>query len=179
MPKQQRRHQTGESLVGQLVTVTVAGLLLLSSLPGLSEALDRHRLESLVAQVETEMQFARGLAVARDETVRVHFAQDARGSCYVVHTGNPGQCSCGTDGTASCTGPGEVLRHATQATADGIRISSSASEIGFDASLGTVTPTTTLRLESRRGRRVNLVLNIMGRVRSCSPDPGSSFQPRC
>lgn len=179
MPMQQRRHQTGGSLVGQLVTVTVAGVLLVSALPGLSEAQDRHRLDSLVAQIETEMQFARSLAVARDETVRVHFINDAQGSCYVIHTGSPRQCSCGTDGTASCNGPGEVLRHATQATADGIRISSSASEIGFDASLGTVTPTTTLRLESRRGRRVNLVLNIMGRVRSCSPDSDSAFQARC
>lgn len=179
MPMQHRRPQTGGSLVGQLVTVTVAGLLLVSSLPGLKAAQDRHRLDSLAAQIESEMQFARSLAVARDETVRVHFINDARGSCYVVHTGSPKQCTCGTDGTASCAGPGEVLRHAAQPAADGIRMNSSASEIGFDASLGTVTPTTTLRLESQGGKRINLVLNIMGRIRSCSPDSDPGFQLHC
>jgi type IV fimbrial biogenesis protein FimT len=40
----------------------------------------------------------------------------------------------------------------------------------FDSAKGTSTPTGTLRLMGKDQRAVHLVVNIMGRVRSCSPD---------
>ena len=179
MPKQGRRAQGGVSMVEQLLTGLLAGLLVLTALPGLLDAKDKRRIDSLVATLETEMQFARSEAVARNETVRVGFRTDAGGSCYVMHTGLPGQCTCQSDGQAQCAGPGKVLRTAIQRAGDGIRVSSSAAEIGFDGSRGTVTPTTTLRLENLRGDRVNLVVNVMGRLRTCSTHAGHTGYAHC
>ena len=179
MPKQGRRAQVGVSMVEQLLTGLIAGLLVLMALPGLMEAKDKRRIDGLVAALETEMQFARGEAVARNETVRVGFRTDAGGSCYVMHTGQPGQCTCQSDGRAQCVGQGQVLRTAIQRAGDGIRVSSSATEIGFDASRGTATPTTTLRLENQRGDRVNLVVNVMGRLRTCSANAGYTGYAAC
>ena len=41
--------------------------------------------------------------------------------------------------------------------------------IAFDPLHGTSTPTGTLRLVDGRGRAVHHVVNVMGRVRSCTP----------
>jgi len=41
--------------------------------------------------------------------------------------------------------------------------------IVFDPLHGTGTPTGTLRLTGRDGRAIHHVVNVMGRVRSCSP----------
>lgn len=171
--------QIGWTLPEQLVIVVLVSLLTVLGLAGLLEAKDRRRMDSLVATLETELQFARSEAVARNETVRVRFRSDAGGSCYVMYTGRPGQCTCQSEGRAQCVGQGEVLRTAIQRAGDGIRVSSSAAEIAFDASRGTVTPTTTLRLENLRGDRVNLVVNLMGRLRNCSTNAGYTGYAAC
>lgn len=179
MQRSSRFNQAGTSIVEHLLVGLLAALLVLAALPGLLEAKDRHRLDSLVAQIETEMQFARSLAVARGQTVRVAFAQDAGGSCYVVHSGAAKACTCRSDGQAECTDDGDVHRVLSMSGSSGVQFRSSAKEIGFDSSRGTVTPTTTLRLESQGGQAVNLVVNIMGRIRTCSPVPGSTAHSPC
>ena len=175
-----RRQQSGLSMVESLMTTLVGSLLVLLTLPGLMDAKDKHRIDSLVAQIESELQYARSEAVARGDTVRVRFVTDPQGAtCYVMHTGSPRECTCQADGSASCTGDGQVLRSVPHQALQRIRLTSSASEIGFDATHGTVTPTTTLRLENPRGDRVNLVVNIMGRLRTCSPEGATAGYARC
>lgn len=171
----QRTHrtQTGVTLVEQLVTTTVASLVALASLPGLEEAKDKRRLESAVAQIESELQYARSSAVARGDTVRVAFRSTDAGSCYVMHGGRPGDCRCSVDGTAQCAPGVEVMRSVGFTNGSGLRLTSTAQEVGFDATHGTVTPTTTLQIENRGGARVRLVVNVMGRIRSCATNPGA------
>lgn len=174
-----RRFQSGLSMVESLLTTLISGLLLLAALPGLMDAKDKRRIDSLVAQIETELQYARSEAVARGETVRVGFVNDGGSSCYVVHTGSPRQCTCLPSGRAECVGGGEILRSVAQNALERIHLTSSAREIGFDPTHGTVTPTTTLRLENPRGDRVHLVVNIMGRMRTCSPNGGTLGHAAC
>jgi len=50
-----------------------------------------------------------------------------------------------------------------------VQLRSNVPSIVFDSAKGTSTPTGTLRLVSADERAVHLVVNIMGRVRSCSP----------
>lgn len=164
-----RRRQSGIGLTEQLAILAVVAVLVAMSLTAPLAAQDRYRMEGLAATLQTELAYARSEAIARSEMVRVAFAVDAQGSCWVIHTARALQCSCRSDGTARCTGSGVVLRSAGQPDSQGIRVTASAAEIGFDATHGTVTPTTTLRLENRRGDRLNLVMNMMGRVRSCRP----------
>jgi type IV fimbrial biogenesis protein FimT len=42
--------------------------------------------------------------------------------------------------------------------------------MAFDPLHGTATPTATWRVIARDGRAIHHVVNVMGRVRSCSPD---------
>jgi type IV fimbrial biogenesis protein FimT len=172
--KTSRHLQRGLSFVEQMLTTTVAALLLLLAIPGLDAAKDRHRLQGLAGELESELQWARSEAVSRGAMVRVAFANHASGSCHVVHTGPARACTCRMDGSTSCEAPGRALRSAVHPTAGGVTVQSSAAHLGFDGDLATVTPTATLRLQSQGGQRLNLVINIVGRIRSCMPAAGSA-----
>ena len=174
-----RRRQTGITLVEQLVTGSIASALALSSLTGLEEAKGKRRLESAAAQVESELQFARSSAVTRSETVRVAFGGSATGTCYVIHTGQPHDCTCQADGSATCSAGAQVVRSAGFPATIGVQISSSADQVGFDAEHGTVTPTTTVQLRNVRGDTIRLVVNVMGRIRSCTLGSPHLGLPTC
>jgi len=49
----------------------------------------------------------------------------------------------------------------------------------FDPVRGTSTPTATVQLSARNGTAIHQVMNIMGRVRSCSPAAAVSGYRRC
>ncbi len=162
------RRQLGVTLIETLMTLAITAVTLGSVVPGLGELTDRKRLEGVAAQLETELQFARGLAVERRETVRVSFQAGESTSCYVIHTGPANACSCET-GAPVCTGGAEALRDAHFDTAARVQSASNSASIGFDPVKGTVTPTATIELTNARADRLRLVVNIMGRVRACSP----------
>ena len=59
-----------------------------------------------------------------------------------------------------------------QFAADGpVALQTNVRSMVLDQDKGTVSPTGTLRLLGRGGRGVNVVVNIMGRVRQCTPTP--------
>lgn len=174
-----RRSQLGLSLVEPLVTGTIASVLAVSALSGLEQAKDRQRLESAAAQIESELQYARSSAVARGETVRALFRSTTGGSCYVIHNGQPGDCTCQADGRTQCAAGVEVLRSVGFAVDSGLSLSSTAREVGFGSDHGTVTPTTTLQLQNRGGDSMRLVLNVMGRIRSCTVGTSSPHLASC
>jgi type IV fimbrial biogenesis protein FimT len=48
-------------------------------------------------------------------------------------------------------------------------VRSASKSLTFDPVRGTVTPTATLRVEARDGKAIHQIVNLLGRVRSCSP----------
>jgi type IV fimbrial biogenesis protein FimT len=172
--------QRGASLVEALVVLVIVAITLGAALPSFAGLRDRQRLESLAAQLETDIHHARSLAVARNQVLRLGFGTGAGPGCYVLHTGSsPTQCSCGgSDGAATCSGGAEALRSVALAPADGLQLQANVSAMAFEPLRGTVTPTGTLRLANGRGERVHLVVNLMGRVRACTPN-GAPGWPAC
>lgn len=162
------RRQRGVTLVESLVSLSVMAITLGSVVPGLGGLTDRHRLSGAAAQLETELQFARSLAVERRQTVRLSWQADETRSCYVIHTGPAGACGC-LGGAASCTGAAQALRDAHFDGSARLRLTSNSPSFGFDPVKGTVTPTATIELSTPRDERLRLVVNIMGRVRACTP----------
>ena len=160
--------QRGVSLIETVMTTAVLAVASGTLLPSLSGMAQRHRLEGAVAQLETEMQYARGLAVMERRAVRFTFRADANQSCYVIHTGGPNACVCHGEATV-CTGTAEALRTVAYTTGGGLQVASNSSSFMFDPVKGTVTPTATIQLGNARGDALRLVVNILGRVRSCTP----------
>jgi type IV fimbrial biogenesis protein FimT len=172
-----RRRQLGASLVEAMIVLAISGLLLGSLLPGWADARDRRSLEAASSQLATDLRLTRSLAVAQGSPVRLSVA--ATQACYVVHTGPTRACSCNATGAATCSGNAQALRVATLPGAGRVTLSSSSASMLFDAERGTVTPTGTLRLRLADGRAVHHVVNIMGRVRTCSPAGRVAGHPVC
>lgn len=164
-----RRCQSGLTLVELAITIAIIAILFGLAAPSVVQFAQRQRLEGAAAQLETDLFLLRSEAVARNETLRISFSQDPGGSCYVLHGGGEGACRCSSDGATSCTSDAEVLRGAFFGQNAGAQVVSNRSVLVVDPAKGTVTPTATMRVLSSAGE-LRQVINIMGRVRACSPD---------
>ena len=171
LPKPLRRRQTGITLVESSITLSVIAVVAGMAVPSFDQARERRHLEGVAALLETDLQHARSLAVARNQGVRVSFQSANGASCYVVHTGAAGDCTCSDAGTAVCNAGAEALRSVRYGTETPVTLVSNSRSVLFDPVKGTVTPTATVRISTQSGAAIHQVVNIMGRVRSCSPAP--------
>lgn len=162
--------QAGLTLLESLITLAVSAVVLGTAVPNLQQIRERRQIDAAAAMLETDIQHARSLAVATGGPVRLSFESSSDASCYVVHTGNAGDCSCTTTGGAVCSGNARALQSVRWGAETAVRIVSNTPSLRFDADRGTVTPTATMRVQGAVGA-VHQVVNIMGRVRSCSPAP--------
>lgn len=169
--------QLGASLVEASIVLAITGTLAGSLMPGWHEARERRELEAASAQLATDLRLARSLAVSNGRPVRL--AVNAAQACYVVHTGPAHACHCDSSGNAHCSDEAVALRVAGLPGGGRIGLSSSSRSMLFDNDRGTVTPTGTLRLRAADGRAVHHVVNIMGRVRTCSPEGRVAGHPTC
>jgi type IV fimbrial biogenesis protein FimT len=168
--RQARHVAHGLSLVELLCVLAIGALLLGGSLPMLNDLRQGQRLQAVAALLETDIHLARSTAISTGQPVRlVAQALDGGGSCYLLHTGAPDACTCDPQGQPRCEAGTEPLRHEALPAAGGVALASLPRPLVFDGRKATVTPTATLRLVARDGRAIHQVVNIMGRVRSCSP----------
>ena len=65
------------------------------------------------------------------------------------------------------------------AAGDSVSLKTNVRSILFDPVRGTSTPTATLQLVSRNAGAIHQVMNITGRVRSCSPAPAVAGYKKC
>jgi type IV fimbrial biogenesis protein FimT len=179
LPTSARRSQAGITLVETTVVTTVLAVLTGLAAPGFDSSLPRRRLEGAATQLETDIRYARMWAVARDAPLRISFESGAGGSCYVIHTGAANQCSCAADGAATCQGAAVAERAVRFEPGGSVSLKSNSRSVLFDPVKGTSSPTVTVQLQARNGTAIHQVMNIMGRVRSCSPAPSLSGYRRC
>ena len=168
VPGRPRRAPRGFSLTEALICVAVLAVSVSAVVPSFGTALEMRRVEGAAAQLETDLQLTRSLAVAQNRTVRFEIARDAHGTCYVAHSGGAGECSCTPQG-AVCSAGVHAHRNQHYAADTGVAIVANVASMVFEPMKGTVTPTATLRVEGPRVA-IRQIVNVMGRVRSCSPD---------
>jgi type IV fimbrial biogenesis protein FimT len=177
-PSATRRNQAGVTLVESMVATSVLAVITGIAAPSFDGAVQRRHLEGAAAQLETDIHYTRTLAVARNAPLRISFESGANGSCYVIHTGSANQCSCAADGTAVCQGAAQAERSVRFEAGGPVSLRSNSRSVLFDPVKGTSTPTATVQLSARNGKAIHQVMNIMGRVRSCSPAPAlSGYRP--
>ena len=161
--------QRGVSLIEAMSVVAILSIVCGTALPSFTSLRQRADLAGVAAQLETDVQFARSQATAMGHPVRLTLRERAGATCYMVHTGPDAQCECGGELAASCSGEAELLRSVALAASGSVQVRSASKSVAFDPLKGTVTPTATLRVEARDGRAIHQVVNLLGRVRSCSP----------
>lgn len=169
--RRMRRCPRGLTLVDSLMTLLIVVGLIGASLYWLNQVTQRHATEAVAALLETDLRHARSQALAIDAPIRFELQTRPDGSsCYMTHTGQAGACQCATVAAASCR-PGVRLIQAAEQPLNGrVRIVHSGRTLTFDPGKGTVTPTATFVVRGADGGEIRQVINLMGRVRSCSND---------
>jgi type IV fimbrial biogenesis protein FimT len=164
-----RGTQRGFSLVEAVVAIAVGAITLSTVAPGMRATIERRHLDGVAAQLAADLQYARSEAVARNQPVRMSFHADAAASCYLVHTGARALCSC-AGGRPQCGGDAALLRGVAVDARRRLAVDANVASIAFDPLHGTATPAGTVRAVAGPDTAVRHVVNVLGRVRSCSPD---------
>ena len=163
------RRQRGVSLIEVCTVVAITSIVVGTSVPSLQSAIEARRLQGAATALATDVQFIRTEAVARNQPLRFSVHPSADGSCYVIHTGSAAQCACTGSGAALCSGGAEAIKTVHLRAVDKVALQANVGSLLFDPLHGTSTPTGTFRLIGPTGQEIRHVINVMGRVRSCSP----------
>ena len=159
----------GITLVEAMVTLAILSIVAGTAMPSFQSMIARQRLEGVAVQLATDLQYARTETVARNEPLRLSFWSDEGGSCYAIHTGSHAQCSCSGAAPAVCSGDAVEIKTVYVPAAQQVTVQANVASILYDPRHGTSTPAGTARVAGAPGA-INHVVNVMGRVRSCSPD---------
>lgn len=163
------RRSGGFTLIEACTVAAIVAVVAVRAVPGLQSVLDARRLESAATQLGADLQLVRMEAIARNVPLRLTFFSTASGSCYLLHTGNAADCRCDDRGTAQCQNAAQAIKTTVVPSADHVTLGSNAKSLLFDPLHGTSTPTATLRAFGAQGQEVRHVVNVLGRLRSCSP----------
>lgn len=156
--------QRGLSMIEVCMVLALVSVLAGSALASWWPARQKWMFDAAVAEVPTDVAFARSAAPTRSGGVWLSYHAVAGGSCALVHAGAKADCSCDAGGQPVCTGEGQALKTVLHPVSVGI-----ARPIHFSPDNGSVTPTATIRVQHAAGGEVHHKVNILGRVRSCSP----------
>lgn len=167
--------QRGLTLVEAAVVLAVAAITAAIAAPSFQRQIELRRLDGAASQLAATLQLARNESIARNRVVRLALDESQR--CVVLHTGPAGSCRCTPRGESECNGAARPLRTLGETT--GITLQANAASLAFDPLHGTVTPTGSFRLAGRDGREIRHAVNVMGRVRSCSPGAAVPGYPAC
>ena len=166
--------QRGVTLIETSVVTAIAAVLMAVASPGLGSLIENRKIDGVANNLHADIQFVRQEAVLRNTPVRLSFYSSGTSTCYVAHTGNHADCGCDASGAAVCGAPVQQLKFVSFAAADKVTVQANVNSILFDPLHGTSTPTGTLKVVAHSGRTVHHVVNVMGRVRSCSPQSTST-----
>ncbi|WP_280151066.1 GspH/FimT family protein [Piscinibacter sp. XHJ-5] len=161
--------QRGITLVEAAIVVAVAAVTVTSAAPSFHRFIEKQRLDGAAAQLATDLRFARAEAIARNTALRFSVQATPWGGCHVIHSGAAQQCRCAASGPAVCDADAREIKTVQWPAREGIALHSNVTSMLFDPLHGTSTPAGTLRLVAASGRTVHHVVNVMGRVRACSP----------
>jgi type IV fimbrial biogenesis protein FimT len=163
------QHQRGFTLIEAGIVLAVVAIVAAGAAPSMQSVIDARRLEGTAAQLAGDIRWARSEAIARNAALRLRLQPAANGGCYVIHTSATDECSCLAAGPAQCSGEAQAIKTVALTRADRVSLQSNVASMRFDPLHGTSTPTGTLRVVGANERAIHHVVNIMGRVRSCSP----------
>ena len=171
-----KRRQHGLTLLELAIVVAITAIVAAAA-PSFTALIDARRLDSAATRLVADIQLARSEAIARNQALRLSLFTGTGASCWIVHSGAPADCRCSDDAGAVCGAGARTVRGVVLANNERVSVAGNVASIVFDPLHGTSTPTGTLRLVGARGSAVHHVVNVVGRVRSCSPDgavPGYS-----
>lgn len=179
-----RMAQRGLTAIELMVTVAIVAIIVSLAAPSFSSFIAKRRIEGVMTELVTDLQYARSEAVQRNANVRLTLGT----GCYVVHLASATTASCTQSSKSIIPAAAELktVQLATDTTVqlsggDGLAyvefdyIRGSASFNGTDALTGKVAGASTIG-------SWQLTANVqpVGRVRLCSPNGSvSGYSSTC
>jgi type IV fimbrial biogenesis protein FimT len=173
------RAERGLTLIELAAVIAITAIVAAVALPDFSALITMRRLQGAAGSLAADLQFARTEAIARNRSLRLTVRAHGDASCWIVHTGAAGDCDCAGAPVVACAPGATAIRSVVLPAADRVAVAANVGSIVFDPLHGTSSPTGTLRLVDGRGRAVHHVVNVVGRVRSCSPAGTVAGYPFC
>lgn len=179
------RRAHGFTLIELMVVVALTAIVIGLVGPSMRELLAVKRVQSINAEMMTDLQYARTEAVRRNQSVVVQFQSNGTMTCYVVTaiSAAVGKCNClETPGSACKAGWEEIKTVQIPRTADVTLAASSSMStlVRFEKLAGTSLPgdfqvdvVSSLRGQLRTG------INPAGLPSVCSPDGSVTQVPKC
>jgi type IV fimbrial biogenesis protein FimT len=167
MPAMARRER-GLTLTECCVSLGIAVLMVMVALPAFTDILRKRHLEGRAGELSTDLQLLRTEAVARNATARITLSSDLHGDCYVLHTGNAGDCVCSAEAPPTCDAGAQAIKSVSFPAAGPVRLAAEKLSTGFDPVRGNAHPANTFTVKDDSGREVRHVVSFLGRVRSCT-----------
>ncbi|MGY0193560.1 hypothetical protein ACWA7J_00645 [Leptothrix sp. BB-4] len=181
-PPPARSPACGHTLIESLFVLALVAVLLKTLLPSWTEHQARRRVEAASAQLLADLELLRASALAGDEVLRVSFHSGVDGSCWLLHSGEPAQCSCSSlvNGrpTPQCTTGARLLQARSWSNRD-LLMRANIASLRVDPRLGNMSPSGSIELSAAGLPPLRHVVNLLGRVRLCSvvADPVSPRWP--
>lgn len=166
----------GFTLVELLVGVAILGVLLALAAPSLADFINRKRVETVAAELATDLAYARTEAAMRAENILIRFNSDTNLTCYsITYTSGIGTCDCRRAAGTSCGGGFSTayeLKINQLQRSSGVTMtpSQAGSPFGFIAPRLTASdPNFFITVAGTRGATLVVRTNAAGRVITCSP----------
>ncbi len=165
----------GFTLVELLLTLAIAALLIELAAPAMARFLDNARLRAATEDIARELVQARSHAVTFRKPI--YFTIAAAGNTWCYGWGEVQGCDCiGRDTATACrTGTGNLTTRHNQSSDDypqirlNLPVNQGASRfLRFSPVRGTATATSFSL--GNRNKETRVIVSLLGRVRTCSPD---------
>ncbi|MDB5886955.1 MAG: fimbrial assembly protein [Polaromonas sp.] len=165
------QQQIGMTLVEVLVVLALLASLTAIALPSFKEFIINRRLENRAIAYVTHMNWARSLAVSRNQPVNLRISGGESASCYIIFHGPVNDCTCNAYG-AVCNTPGNEQLVVVLPHSENIRVSArtESATTRINPTQGMISPTLTAIFTADNGKAIHNISNILGRTRSCSPE---------
>jgi type IV fimbrial biogenesis protein FimT len=161
----------GFTLIESSAALAIAATLATVALPSFGPMVARRKVEGTTAQLASDLQFLRSEAVARNRPLRIRFEpQPDGGSCYALQVERSNDCGCADAARGLCATAAAPIKAVLLPASGRLRVEANVQAIVYDPAYGTSTPAATLRIEGDGGTALHHVVNMMGRVRTCSPN---------
>lgn len=175
-----RMHSTGVSLLENLIGITVLSIAAMLATSTWGNQHNSKRLVGHIDELIQDMHWARSEAISRGASVRLTLLGESGGqACYVIHTGEANACDCASSPSQSCSSTATALKVVKLTSSENLSLSYTNKSILWNSRTGGVTPAGTVRLEHPNVGRVHVVVNMMGRIRTCSPGGLVAGHPSC
>lgn len=169
----------GLGLVEALIVVALTAILVTLALPSWQGWLQRRHLEGQSARFLADVQLLRQAAATRRMAWRLSLVSESGvGSGWALHSGDAGSCRW-RDGQLECDSGVQLLASHWLPASEPVAVQANVASMRVDPRQGTLTPTGSWELVGRDGQRLRHVVNLLGRVRVCTPAAPMPGVPAC